>query len=163
MATIISKTEAEKFMMLAIHEARKNLKEASGGPFGACIVKKGKVIAVSRNTVLVEDASCHAEVNAIRKASAKLKTFDLSGCVIYSTTEPCPMCLCAIHWARIDAVVFGTGIFDAKKIGFNEMPISARSMKRIGNSSLKITSGFMLKECRALFNDWMSLPDKQVY
>jgi guanine deaminase len=153
----------KKFMMLAIHEARRNLKEASGGPFGACIVKKGKVIAVSRNTVLAQDASCHAEVNAIRKASAKLKSHDLSGCVIYSTTEPCPMCLCAIHWARIDAVIFGTGITDAKKIGFNEMPISARSMKRIGNSPLKITSGFMLKECRALFDDWVSLPDRQVY
>jgi guanine deaminase len=153
----------KKFMMLAINEARKNLKEASGGPFGACIVKNGKVVAVSRNTVLAQDASCHAEVNAIRIASAKLKSYDLSGCVIYSTTEPCPMCLSAIHWARIDAVIFGTAISDAKKIGFNEMPVSARRMKRIGKSRLKITSGFMLKECRALFDDWASLPDKQVY
>jgi guanine deaminase len=159
----MSKNEAMKFMMLAIREARKNLQDAKGGPFGACIVRNGRAIAVSRNTVLSEDASCHAEVNAIRKASARLKTFDLSGCVIYSTTEPCPMCLCAIHWARIDAVIFGTCISDAKKIGFNEMSISARGMKRMGKSPLRITSGFMLKECRALFDDWAGLPDRQVY
>jgi len=155
--------EDAKFMSLAIREARKNLASLDGGPFGACIVKKGKVIAVGRNTVLTEDATCHAEVNAIRNASKKLRTYDLSGCIIYSTTEPCPMCFSAIHWARIDAIVFGTGIPDARKIGFHELCISARNMKKIGKSPIRITSGFMLAECRRLFNDWESLSDKQIY
>jgi guanine deaminase len=152
-----------KFMLLAIRQARKNLSVLEGGPFGACIVKNGSVIALGRNTVLVEDASCHAEVNAIRLASKKLKTYDLSGCTIYSTTEPCPMCFSAIHWARIDAVIYGTGILDAKRIGFHELCISARSMKRRGKSDIRIKSGFMLKECRKLFDDWTGLPDKQIY
>jgi guanine deaminase len=152
-----------KFMTLAIREARKNLTSLDGGPFGACIVKNGIVIAVCRNTVLIEDASCHAEVNAIRLASKKLKTHDLSGCRLYSTTEPCPMCFSAIHWARIDSVTYGTGILDAKRIGFHELCISARMMKKKGKSPIKITSRFMLKECRKLFGDWARLPAKQIY
>ena len=95
----------EKYMWIAVCEARKNLCKVCGGPFGACIVKGGKVIAGARNTVLKNDASCHAEINAIRLASKKLKTHDLSGCRIYSTTEPCPMCFSAIHWARIGSII----------------------------------------------------------
>ncbi|MDD8016577.1 MAG: nucleoside deaminase, partial [Acidobacteriota bacterium] len=88
-------------MRLALREARKNLRTLAGGPFGACIVKDGRVVATARNTVLKNDSTAHAEVNAIRKACRKLDTFDLSGCEIYSTAEPCPMCFSAIHWARI--------------------------------------------------------------
>ncbi len=84
-------------MRMAIREARKNLKKMDGGPFGACIVRGGRILAVSRNMVLKNDATCHAEMNAIRIASKKVKGFDLSGCTIYSTTEPCPMCFSAIH------------------------------------------------------------------
>ncbi|MFA6384336.1 MAG: nucleoside deaminase [Candidatus Omnitrophota bacterium] len=153
----------EKFMALAIREARKNLVSRDGGPFGACIVKNGAVVALGRNTVLTADASCHAEVNAIRSASVKLKTYDLAGCTVYSTTEPCPMCFSAIHWARIDAIVFGTGIPDARKIGFRELCISARNMKKMGGSRVKIRSGFMIKECRRLFDDWEKLADRRIY
>jgi len=77
-------------MLKAIAEARKNLVRADGGPFGAAIVKDGRVVAAARNTVLRDDATAHAEINAIRKASKTLGTFDLGGCEIYSTTEPCP-------------------------------------------------------------------------
>ena len=94
-----------EFMCLALREAQKNLSDMRGGPFGACIVKGNKVIAISRNTVLKQDATCHAETNAIRKASKKLRTYDLSGCWIYSTTEPCPMCFSAIHWSKINVLV----------------------------------------------------------
>ena len=94
----------DDFMRKAIAEARKNLLRPQGGPFGACIVKDGRVLAAARNTVLKDDATSHAEVNAIRLASRKLGTFDLTGCEIYSTTEPCPMCFGAIHWARIGTV-----------------------------------------------------------
>ena len=152
-----------EYMRLAIEEARKNLRKMDGGPFGACIVKSGKVLAVTRNTVLKKDAACHAEVNAIRKTSKKLKTYDLSGCIIYSTTEPCPMCFSAIHWARIDSVIFGTRIIDAKKIGFNELSISAKKMKSLGKSRVKIFPKFLVKECRSLFKAWSALKNKNLY
>lgn len=142
-------------MRLAIKEARKNLKRIpSGGPFGACIVRKGRVIAASRNTVYDNDATCHAEMNAIRAASKKLGTFDLAGCIIYSTTEPCPMCFSATHWANIDAVIYGTSISDAKKLGFNELTIPARAMKMLGGSRVAIVPGFLKAECRDLLADW---------
>jgi len=151
------------YMQLAISEARKNLLTPDGGPFGAVIVKGNNVVAVSRNTVLKADASCHAEVNAIRVASKKLKTYDLSGCRIYSTTEPCPMCFSAIHWARIDTIIYGNNIADAKKIGFNELSISNVSMKKIGKAKIKIISGVLREECNRLFNEWSVSPDKQLY
>ena len=152
-----------KYMILAIKEARKNLKTADGGPFGACIVKGGKVIAASRNTVLKEDATCHAEIKAIRLASKRLKHFDLSRCIIYSTTEPCPMCFSAIHWARLEAVIYGTNIADVKKLGFHELGISARKMKTTGKSGVKIFPGFMRKECLRLLADWNNIEEKRIY
>lgn len=150
-------------MLLAIKEARKNLKKIDGGPFGACIVKGGRVLAVARNTVLKNDATCHAEINAIRIASKKIKNFDLAGCTIYSTTEPCPMCFSAIHWAGIDTVSYGAGIADARKLGFNELSISAQKLKRIGKSKIKIFPGFLRKECLGLFQDWDKLEEKKLY
>ncbi|MDD4955547.1 MAG: nucleoside deaminase, partial [Candidatus Omnitrophica bacterium] len=126
----------KKYMQSAICEARKNIKNLCGGPFGAAIVKGNKIIAVARNTVLKNDASCHAEINAIRLASKKLKTYNLFGCRIYSTTEPCPMCFSAIHWARIDTIIYGNNIRDAKRIGFNELFISNVSMKKIGKAKI---------------------------
>jgi guanine deaminase len=109
----------KKFMKLAIKEARNGLKTSIGEPYGACIVKKGRVIALGRSTVFKDnDATAHAEVNAIRKASKKLETYDLSSCAIYCTTEPCPMCFTAIHWAGIKRIIYGSSISDSKKIGF---------------------------------------------
>jgi len=151
------------FMSLAIKEAAKNFKSLTGGPFGACIVKNGKAIAVARNTVLKNDATCHAEINAIRMASKKLKTFDLSGCVIYSTTEPCPMCFSAIHWAKINHIIYGTNIADAAKAGFNELRISNSTLKRLSKSKVKIEAGFMAEECRELFDLWSGLVEKKTY
>ena len=153
----------EKFMRLAINEARKNLLSIDGGPFGACIVKGNKIIAVARNTVLKSDASSHAEINAIRKASRKIKNFDLSGCFIYSTTEPCPMCFSAIHWARLEGVAYGTTIADVKKRGFHELRISALRLKKLGRSSVKVFSGFLRDECEKLLCQWDKLEDKRIY
>jgi len=152
-----------KFMRLAIKEARKNIKRMEGGPFGACIVKNGRVLAVTRNTVLKSDATSHAEINAIRIASRKIKDFDLSGCIIYSTTEPCPMCFSAIHWARIGTVIYGTTISDAKKIGFNELSITSSSMKKEGSSKVKLFSGCLKKECLRLIRGWGALENKVLY
>jgi tRNA(Arg) A34 adenosine deaminase TadA len=152
-----------EFMRLALREARKNLSDMRGGPFGACIVKGDKVIAISRNTVLKQDATCHAEINAIRKASKKLRTYDLSGCSIYSTTEPCPMCFSAIHWSKINVLVYGNTIRDAKNIGFNELSISSVRMKKLGGSKLKIISGCMRDEVNQLFKKWDKLSNKKLY
>jgi len=153
----------KKYMRLAIKEAQINLKKMSGGPFGACIIKGKRVLAVARNTVLKNDATCHAEINAIRKASKKIKNFDLSGCVIYSTTEPCPMCFSAIHWARISTIIYGSNISDADKIGFNELKVSNFELKNLGKSKIRIVKGFMIKECRKLLSDWGMLENKVIY
>jgi len=153
----------ERFMRRAVREARKNLARPDGGPFGAAIVKDGRVLAAARNTVLRDDATCHAEVIAIRKASKKLGTFDLSGCEVYSTTEPCPMCFGAIHWARIGVIHYGTGIRDAATAGFHELRISNRKMKALGKSPIRIVPGFLRRECLALFEAWRELPGKKRY
>jgi guanine deaminase len=153
----------EKFMKLAVKEARRNIKTMEGGPFGACIVKNGRVISLARNTVLKSDACAHAEINAIREASRKTKNFDLSGCIIYSTTEPCPMCFSAIHWAKIKAVIYGTTIADAKKIGFNELSISSRKMKKEGSSRVRLSRGCLRSECLKLLLDWGVLENKILY
>jgi tRNA(Arg) A34 adenosine deaminase TadA len=152
-----------KYMKLAIREARKNLKSMQGGPFGACIVRGRRILALARNTVLKEDATCHAEINAIRIASKKIKNFDLSGCVIYSTTEPCPMCFSAIHWARIDVVVYGTRIKDAQHIGFNELKITSSLLKSLGKTKVRLVRSSLLGECRKLLQDWADLANRKLY
>jgi len=153
----------KKYMRLALNEARKNFKKMDGGPFGSCIVKGGRVLAISRNMVLKKDATCHAEINAIRQASKKIKNFDLSGCSIYSSTEPCPMCFSAIHWARIDTLIYGTGIKDARRLGFNELAISVGKMKKIGRCAVKIHGGFLFDECKGLLKEWDRLENKIAY
>lgn len=110
-----------KFMSMAIKEAEKGICAGHGGPFGAVIVKDGKVIAKGHNQVVKNnDPTCHGEMMAIHKACKKLNTFDLSGCEIYTTGEPCPMCLAAILWANIDKVYYGCNIFDTEDIGFRD-------------------------------------------
>jgi len=147
-----------KFMFKALASAYKGIKKREGGPFGACIVKKNKIIAVAHNTVLKnQDATCHAEINAIRLASKKLKTWNLKGYKIYSTTEPCPMCFSAIHWAQIDEIIYGTNIIDVKKLGFNELSISNNHIKKIGHSSVKIKKGVMRQECLELLEAWKKI------
>lgn len=144
----------EDFMRLAIAKTKEGIKQGQS-PFGACIVKRGKVIFCCHNVVWKEgNPVMHAEVNAIRGACRKLKTIDLSDCVIYSTTEPCPMCYSAIHWARIKKIVYGASIGDAKKAGFNELAISNSTMKKIGKDKIKIESGLLKRECVELFSLW---------
>ncbi len=151
------------FMEQAIKKTSDGIKKGQT-PFGACIVKNGKIISCVHNIVWRStDITAHAEINAIREACKKLKTIDLSGCVIYSTCEPCPMCFSACHWAKISKVIYGAGINDAKKAGFNELSISNTQMKKLGKSPLKIVSGFMLNESKQLFNDWLKSKNKRVY
>ena len=106
---------------MAIKLSEQNVKKGAGGPFGAVIVKDGKVISKSANKVTTtNDPTAHAEVSAIRIASKKLKTFDLAGCVIYTSCEPCPMCLGAIYWAHIDTIFYANTKRDAAEIGFDD-------------------------------------------
>jgi len=150
-------------MSEAIVEARKNLKTFHGGPFGACITRNGKTIAITRNTVLKsKDPTCHAEINAIKKAAKILKTHDLKNCEIYSTTEPCPMCFSAIHWANIKKIYFGTKTNDVKKY-FNELTISDSTLKRLGKSKVKLVPNHMLEECKKLLDDWGNISKKPKY
>jgi guanine deaminase len=110
-----------KFMQLAIALSKQNVTEGLGGPFGAVIVKDGEIVAASANTVTTtNDPTAHAEVAAIRIACEKLNTFSLEGCVIYASCEPCPMCLGAIYWARIDQLYYANTHKDAAFIGFDD-------------------------------------------
>ena len=114
----------EELMLRAIELAERNAASVTGGPFGAVVVKDGKVIAEASNTVTVDnDPTAHAEVNAIRKACAALGTFDLSGCELYTSCEPCPMCLAACYWAHIDKVYYAADREDAAAAGFDDSDI----------------------------------------
>ena len=108
-------------MEIAKNQADEGMKANEGGPFGAVIVKNGQIIATGHNEVLkTNDPTAHAEIVAIRKATAKLGRFDLSDCEIYSSCEPCPMCFAAIHWAKIKKLYYGCTRFDAAGIGFDD-------------------------------------------
>ena len=155
---------SQPFMLAAIAQAQQALARMEGGPFGACIVRDDVIVACANNTVLRDnDATCHAEVNAIQIASRALGHFDLSGCTIYSTTEPCPMCFAAIHWARIDRIVYGTGIADVQRLGFNELAISNEQLRDLGGSPVQITPDFMRTECEELLANWRALAGAQLY
>ena len=109
------------YMHDAIEEAYKGIRAGDGGPFGAVIVKDGRIVGRGHNSVIRDqDATMHGEIAAIRDASRTLGTFDLSGCTLYSTAEPCPMCLCASMWANIDRIYFGCNRVDTEGIGFRD-------------------------------------------
>ncbi len=154
----------EKFMKAAIDEAYEGIDSGDGGPFGAVLVSGGEILASSHNRVLSDnDPTRHAEVNVISEASRNKGTYDLSGSVLYSTTEPCPMCFSAIHWARIDKIVYGTDIEDVRVLGFNELTIPVSEMKRTGASCVDVRGGFMRSECEELLKYWKELPGTEVY
>ena len=155
--------DERRFMELAIAKAREGI-AAGQSPFGACIVRGVDVVSCEHNVVWrTTDSTAHAEVNAIRAACAKLGSIDLSGCTIYSTCEPCPMCFGACHWAHLARVVYGSSIADAAAIGFRELSIPNDMMKKLGGSPLELTGGFMAAECRALFLEWVRRGSGETY
>lgn len=150
-------------MSLAVAEAYRGLRRGEGGPFGAVIVRKGRVVARAHNRVIqTNDPTAHAEVNAIREACRKLRRFDLSDCEIYSSCEPCPMCFAAIHWAKMRRLAFGCTRGDAEQIGFDDKFIydaiagTARrkqvKVKRLGRQA-----------CLGPFKEWKAKADKKRY
>ncbi len=144
----------EEYMRLAIETTRAGI-AAGQTPFGAVIVHAGAVVARAHNTVWGKlDPTAHAEVNAIRDAASVLKRIDLRGCSMYTTTEPCPMCLAAAHWAKLDRVIYGASIADAAEAGFHELRVPAKMMVEVGQSPLRVEVGPLRQECRELFDLW---------
>jgi tRNA(Arg) A34 adenosine deaminase TadA len=151
------------FMRLAIEKTREGI-AAGQSPFGAVIVCGSDVIAATHNTVWRTcDPTAHAEVNCIRAAATVLNSIALHGCTLYSTTEPCPMCLAAIHWAKINRVVFGATIADAAAAGFKELFVSANDLVVMGRSPLVVANGPLRDECVALFGEWQRAALCQAY
>ena len=149
-------------MRKAIELSIENIKNG-GGPFGAVIAKDGDIIATGTNRVTADnDPTAHAEVNAIRKACQTLQTFDLSGCTIYTSCEPCPMCLAAIYWAHIDKIYYGNNKKDAADIGFDDsyiydelnLPVEKRT---------KLMNELLPKEAIKAFQLWDKTEDKTEY
>jgi len=150
-------------MRLAMARAREGIRRGQT-PFGAVIVKNGRVVACEHNVVWrTRDITAHAEVHAIRQACRKLRTVDLSGTTLYSTCEPCPMCFSASHWARIGRIVYGATIADARRAGFHELEIAAGTLKSLGKSPVNITRGFLRAENVRLFTHWQANPRHRVY
>lgn len=152
----------EKFMQKAIDLSIESVKNG-GGPFGAVIVKDGEIIATNSNSVTIDnDPTAHAEINTIRAAAKKLGTFDLSDCEIYSSCEPCPMCLGAIYWAKIDKLFFANTKDDAKNIGFDDSFIYQEIAKPYSLRKIKTTQIMRDKALKA-FKLWEENEDKKEY
>lgn len=154
---------SEKFMLEAISLSKENIKNATGGPFGAVIVKDGEIISGGSNQVTTHnDPTAHAEIEAIRAACKKLKSFSLEGCEIYTSCEPCPMCLSAIYWARIERIYFANSREDAAELNFDDEFLYREINKE--NHKRKIPMVQMLRdEAIKVFNDWKHKEDKIHY
>lgn len=153
----------QKFMKVAIQLSEQNVLESLGGPFGAVVVKDGKILAKSANMVTSEnDPTAHAEVSAIRMACKTLNTFDLSGCVIYTSCEPCPMCLSAVYWAKIDTIYYANTRQDAEDIGFNDKFIYDEIQKTLDKRQLPIKQ-MMRDEAQEAFKLWDKSAMKTTY
>ena len=152
-----------EIMRLGIEEARKTMKQDIGGPFGAVVVKDGEVVAVSSNHVLANnDPTAHAEVMAIRKACEKLGTHDLSGCEIYATGYPCPMCLSAIIWANIKKAYVCGMPEDAEKIGFRDDYIYRFIQDKMRDEDVLSIEELGSEPARELYDEYASL-NKVIY
>jgi guanine deaminase len=152
-----------ELMAKAIQLSRESMNSLHGGPFAAVIVKDGGIISEGTNSVTAwNDPTAHAEIVAIRRACTKLQSFQLAGCEIYSTCEPCPMCLGAIYWARPQAVYFAAGRADAAEAGFDDRFIYEQLALPLPGRSLP-TIQTMREEAAQVLKEWASKSDKQEY
>lgn len=151
-----------KFMRLAIELANKSIM-SGGGPFGAVIVCNGEVVGTGANSVTnLNDPTAHAEIMAIRDASKKLERFDLNDCIIYTSCEPCPMCLGAVYWAKIKTLYYGNNRKDAAKAGFDDDFIYQELNLDMDNRRLLMRQ-LLVNEAFENFKKWTNLPDKKEY
>lgn len=152
-----------EFMWEAIRLSIQNIRDGNGGPFACVIAKDGKIVARGTNCVTsTNDPTAHAEVVAIRNACKALNTFQLDGCEIYTSCEPCPMCLGAIYWARPDKVYYANSREDAAKIGFDDLFLYEELPKKISERKIP-TSQLMREEALAAFREWDQKQDKIRY
>ena len=150
-------------MRHAVRLSAERMRDGAGGPFGAVIVKDGQVIAEGWNRVTsTNDPTAHAEVTAIRNACGALGSFSLQGAEIYASCEPCPMCLAAIYWARLDRIYFANTRADAARIGFDDDLIYAEVSKPLEHRTIP-TLQLPLPEAEAVFAEWAASPDKLRY
>jgi len=150
-------------MRRAIELSLRNLDDGAGGPFGAVVVKDSQIIGQGTNRVTsTNDPSAHAEVIAIREACQKLKRFQLTDCELYTTCEPCPMCMALIYWARLDKVYYANTAADAAKIGFDDARIYQELKLPHAQRSLPLIQ-IMRQEAMAAFTAWERKPDKVRY
>jgi len=153
----------EKFMREAIRLSLENIDAKKGGPFGAVIVKDGEIISRGVNGVTtLNDPTAHAEVTAIREAAKKLNNYNLTGCVIYTSCEPCPMCLSAIYWARLDAIYYANTKKDAAEINFDDKFIHDEHELPLEKRKISMTQ-LLRGEAIEAFNKWDKDPDKLEY
>jgi tRNA(Arg) A34 adenosine deaminase TadA len=154
---------AEELMQSAIDKCREGLRRGQS-PFGCAIAMGDRIIASEHNVVvLATDITAHAEVNAIRSANRAVNNIFLEGAVVATTCEPCPMCMAALHWARVDTVYYGATIADADSAEFNELQLPAAELLRLGGSHVKLVSGILADECKKLFQEWLVNPNRHVY
>jgi len=159
----MEKEDKKTFMAKAISLAEENVKALQGGPFGAVVVKDGKVVGIGRNNVTRDnDPTAHAEIVAIRNAAKNLGTFDLSGCQIYSSCEPCPMCLGAIYWARFDKLYYAATKDDATRAEFDDSFIYKEFA--LPKEERSILSVQMMRESAVkVFDEWIKAENKILY
>ena len=156
-------TPNPEFLRRAIALATENVETGAGGPFAAVIVRDGKIVGEGVNTVTTtNDPTAHGEVNAIRAACAALGTFTLAGCELYTSCEPCPMCLAASYWARIDAIYYGAGAADAAKAGFDDAFLYDEFRKSQDARQLPATQ-LLREEAWSAFAAWMASSSKIAY
>jgi tRNA(Arg) A34 adenosine deaminase TadA len=151
------------FMRVAIETARAAI-AAGQMPVGCVFALDGKVLLTAHNTVWADmDPSAHSEMNGLRRTAKQLGRVALTGCTCYCTLEPCPMCLAALHWAKVDRVVFGADIADSQAAGFSELAIPAVELARLGKSPIRVEGGVLKEECRALFDEWFASGKARTY
>lgn len=151
------------WMARAIELSRRNMETGAGGPFGAVIVKDGQIVGEGWNQVTsTNDPTAHAEVVAVRDACKKLNTFDLTGCEIYTSCEPCPMCLSAVYWSRMDRIYYGNTKEDAAAIEFDDNFIYQEIAKPYASRSIPLLP-LMRKEAQVVFEIWKNKVDKVEY
>ena len=145
-----------EYMAAAVEEARQGIRAGHGGPFGCVIVKDGQVVGKGHNEVILQkDPTCHGEIMAIREACKTLQSHDLSGCEMYTTAAPCPMCAGAVQWANIKKVYYGCSVSDTDKIGFRDQVFYGET----GNISEEMNR----EECLEVFAEYEAIQDKTMY
>jgi len=155
--------EPSDLMQMAIDVCRQGI-VAGQSPFGCAIARGDLVLARSHNTVLLStDITAHAEINAVRAACQTAEDIFLAGATVATTCEPCPMCMAALHWARVETVYFGATIADASVAGFNELQLPAAELLQIGGSSVRLVGDVLAGECRELFALWNESPLRKAY